>query len=110
MAAPDIFVPSGSANGLPVAIGTSSTPLATTPSTASTLYEVYLWISSTDALNPVTVTVSIGGVVWAIIKVAAGGGPYCAIPGLRLGPSIAVTALATAAGDAAAIINVNQVK
>lgn len=110
MAAPDIFVPTGSVNGLPIAIGTGSTTLTTTPNVGGTMYEVYLWVGSTDATNGVNVTVSIGGTVFAIQKVAAGAGPYCVLPGIRLGPNIAVTATAAVVGDAAAIINVNQVK
>lgn len=110
MAAPDIFVPTGSANGLPIAIGTGSTGLTTTPNVGGTLYEVWVWVGSTDGSNSVNVNVLVGGTLFAVLKVAAGGGPYAVLPGVRLGPNIAVTATATAASRAAAIVNVNQVK
>lgn len=109
MTTPSIALPSGSSNGLPIALGTSSTTLHTTPNTPGMISEVFLWVSSIDSANNTTVTVSVGGINWSILTVAALAGPYAVLPGLRVGPNVTISATAAVANRAVAVLNINAI-
>jgi len=103
-----VAMPSASASGSPIAIGTGGTTVHTTPSNTTGCDEIWIWVSNYHATQAADLTVFSSGTVM-FFNIPPKTPPQLVFPGIRLNNGMSVTLTASIASALNAMVNINRI-